>query len=119
MYFELFFVYATEWENAKMELTDADRLFEQVLEEYAYALESKGMKVDIEFCPVNSQIYVNVELLQRALDNLYSNILKYADSAGTIQIAYRKERKHILLIISFIGQAEILARAGRAISALS
>lgn len=98
--FEHFFVYATEWENAKMELTDADRLFEQVLEEYAYALESKGMKVDIEFCPVNSQIYVNVELLQRALDNLYSNILKYADSAGTIQIAYRKESKHILLIIS-------------------
>ena len=74
--FEYFLVYATDWENDDMEIVDADQLFQQILEDYAYSLESSGMKVQLQFSPVSGQIQVTLHLLQRALDNLYSNLRK-------------------------------------------
>lgn len=87
--FEYFLAYATEWESADMEMVDADELFHQILEDYAYALESEGMNVETDFAQTSTQISVNTELLQRALDNLYSNLLKYADPEETIWISYK------------------------------
>ncbi len=98
--FEYFLVYATEWESADMEAIDADQLFQQILEEYAYSLESSGLKVEMDFAEVSGQINVNIELLQRALDNLYSNLLKYATSQQPIHFAYKREDSHFLLSIS-------------------
>lgn len=81
-----FLANATEWEAVEMETVDADSLFQQVLGDYAYALESKGMGVETDFAQVSAKINVNTELPQRALDNLYSNLLKYA--ARQIQCGY-------------------------------
>lgn len=92
--------YATEWESWDMETIDADQLFQQVIEDYVYALSSKGMLVKTDFQPTSSQIYINIELIQRALDNLYSNLLKYADPTEIIEISYKREKQTILLSIS-------------------
>ena len=89
--FEYFLVYATEWEPAQMEIMEADPLFQQILEDYAYALECKGMKVELYFVPTGAKLAVNLDLLQRALDNLYSNLQKYADPTERIQISYEKK----------------------------
>lgn len=98
--FEYFLAYATEWESADMEMVDADELFHQILEDYAYALESEGMNVETDFAQTSTQISVNTELLQRALDNLYSNLLKYADPEETIWISYKRKEQSILLSIA-------------------
>ena len=47
--FEYFLVYATDWKNDEPETLDADELFRQILEDYAYSLESSGMKVQLQF----------------------------------------------------------------------
>ena len=91
-----FLAYATEWEAVEMETVDADSLFQQVLGDYAYALESKGMGVETDFAQVSAKINVNTELLQRALDNLYSNLLKYADPSDTVWISYKRKEQSVL-----------------------
>lgn len=98
--FAYFLAYATEWETVEMETVDADGLFQQTLSDYAYALESKGMRVETDFAPVSAKINVNAELLQRALDNLYSNLLKYADPTEAICISYKRKGQSVLLSIS-------------------
>lgn len=98
--FAYFLAYATEWENVDMETVDADQLFQQILGDYAYALESKSMTVETDFVQVSAKISVNMELLQRALDNLYSNLMKYADPKEVIRISYKRKGPCILLSIS-------------------
>lgn len=98
--FEYFLVYATEWESDDMETVDADQLFRQILDDYAYSLESIGLKVQLQFLPVCGQIQVALPLLQRALDNLYSNLRKYADPETDIRICYERKDNHLQLSIS-------------------
>jgi len=98
--FEYFLVYATEWESAETETADADSLFGQILEDYAYSLENSGIAVEREFAQVSGEIRVNMELLQRALDNIYSNLLKYADPNYPIRFSYKREGDLFSLVIS-------------------
>ena len=98
--FEYFLVYATDWKNDEPETLDADELFRQILEDYAYSLESSGMKVQLQFLPVSCKIKVAIHLLQRALDIIYSNLTKYADPDTIIRIDYRRESDYLILIIS-------------------
>jgi signal transduction histidine kinase len=98
--FEYFLVYATDWESEETEIVEAYQLFRQILEDYAYALESSGMKVQLQFTPVSGQIRVTIHLLQRALDNLYSNLTKYASSEETIRICYEKQENSLYLSIT-------------------
>lgn len=97
--FEYFFVYATEWETVEMERIEADTLFRQILEEYVDALESKNLNVELSFLPTSGWIMVNTALLQRALDNLYSNLQKYADPKDTIWVSYKKQEGMVSLSI--------------------
>lgn len=98
--FAYFWAYATEWEAVEMETVDADGLFQQILGDYAYALESKGMSVKTDFAQTNAKIRINAELLQRALDNLYSNLLKYAAPKSSVQFSLKRQENNLLLSIS-------------------
>ena len=98
--FTYFLAYATEWETAELENVDADPLFHQILGDYAYALESKGMSVKTDFAQTNAKIRINAELLQRALDNLYSNLLKYAAPKSSVQFSLKRQENDLLLSIS-------------------
>ena len=98
--FEYFLVYTSEWEEPAMELKDADELFQQLWTEYAFALESHGFAVHTELNELGGQVEVNLELLRRAFDNLYANLVKYADPAQSISISYRREGALLRLILS-------------------
>lgn len=98
--FAYFQAYATEWESAEMEALDADGLFQQILGDYAYALESKGMRVKTDFVQTCTKVSINAELLQRALDNLFSNLLKYAAPQSTVWFSLKKEEQNLILSIS-------------------
>ena len=95
--FEYFLVYTSEWEQPDMELLDADEVFQHFWQEYAFALESHGFIVRTDYNELRGTIEVNLELLRRAFDNLYGNLIKYAEPSQPIQIAYCREREHILL----------------------
>lgn len=103
--FSYFLAYATEWESVDMETVDADLLFPQILEDYAYSLESKGMGVKTDFAQTDAKVKINAELMQRALDNLYSNLLKYAAPKSTVQFSLKKQENNLLLCISNVIQS--------------
>lgn len=97
--FEYFLVYSSTWEEPAMETADADGMIQQFWGEYAFSLESKGLTVKTEFEPLNGSLRVSVDLLRRAFDNLYSNILKYADPGRPVEITCRREGEQAKMIL--------------------
>ncbi|MBR2668015.1 MAG: HAMP domain-containing histidine kinase [Oscillospiraceae bacterium] len=89
--FEYFLVYASEEERPDMTLEDADTIFLQFWQEYTFALESQGFIVNLAFSPLRGRVEINLELLRRAFDNLYANLLKYAAPSHPIEIICRRE----------------------------
>ena len=98
--FEYFLVYSSEWEKPISELVDADELFSQMWGEYEFALESKEFMVACDFTELGGKLRINMDLLQRAFDNLYSNILKYADPALPVDVSYWREGGSVHLMVS-------------------
>ena len=97
--FEYVLVYASEWEHPELEPMDADELFGQFWGEYAFSLESKQFTVHTDFEPLGGTIQANLDLLRRAFDNLYSNLMKYADITVPIEIAYRRDGDQVCLTL--------------------
>lgn len=97
--FQYFLVYSSEWEPPKLENADADELFGQLFGEYAFSLENKGFTVQSSFERLDGQVQVGAQLLQRAFDNLYSNLLKYADPQIPIELSYRREGDTVRLTL--------------------
>lgn len=97
--FEYFLAYSTEWEASDMETLDADLFLRSILEDYSYALESNGFTVRKFFSEAGGSISVNPELIQRVFDNLYSNLLKYADTVQSIKVSYGRADDNLLLSI--------------------
>ena len=97
--FEYFLVYTSEWEQPEMERMDADEVFGQFWQEYAFALESKGFTVKMGFEELCGIIEAKPELLQRAFDNLYANLLKYADAAKPVEIACQRRNGAVYMRI--------------------
>lgn len=98
--FEYFLVYSAEWEQPDLETQDADTLFGQIWNDYAFSLESKGFSVDTDFQPLDGTVQVNAELLRRAFDNLYSNLLKYADPGKPVEISFARKDGQAQLQVS-------------------
>ncbi len=104
--FEYFLVYSASGEQPDLETQDADTLFNQFWNEYAFSLENDGFTVDADFQPLQGNVQVNPDLLRRAFDNLYSNLTKYADSSRPISIAFRRTGNQAqLLLRNFISPA--------------
>ena len=98
--FEYFLVYTSEWEQPEMELRDADEVLGQFWQEYAFTLESHGFTVETDFGQLHGTVEINLELLRRAFDNLYANLVKYAEPSKPIRIAYHREGNQVLLTIT-------------------
>ena len=97
--FEYVLVYASEWEQPELEPMDADEVFGQFWGEYAFSLESRQFTVKTSFGPLSGIIQVNPDLLRRAFDNLYSNLMKYADPSVPIEIDFHREGEQVHLIL--------------------
>lgn len=98
--FEYFLVYTSEWEQPEFELVDADEVMLHYWQEYAFSLESRGYTVHTRFYPLQGQIAVNTALLQRAFDNLFGNLLKYADDRQPIDVAIRRVNNEVQICVT-------------------
>lgn len=97
--FEYFLVYTSEWEQPEMEVRDADEVIGQFWQEYAFALESHAFAVETDFEALCGTIEVNLELLRRAFDNLYANMVKYASPDTPIRIACCRKDGQVVLTL--------------------
>lgn len=98
--FEYFLVYSSEWEQPDMEPADADGTIQQFWGEYAFSLESRGFLVRLDFGRLNGTLSVNIDLLRRAFDNLYANLLKYAAPDEPVEISCRRDGEQARLTIT-------------------
>ena len=83
--FEYFLVYSFDEQKLETETLDAATVFAQLWEECAFSLESEGFTVHLTDEIVNANVEVNVNLCRRVLDNIASNIIKYADRAHPVE----------------------------------
>lgn len=97
---ELFSYFLTEnsFEKGKLnfEEIDGNTLFAQIISENADYLESEGFHVNLDINISDSyKVNVDVDCLARIVDNLISNIKKYADSDAMIIIACKLREKYV------------------------
>lgn len=105
--FEYFLVYSPDWEES-LEPVDADEMLNQILGECAFSLENKGYEVRCDFQELGGRLRVDTELLKRVFDNLYSNVLKYADADKPVCLSFMPHGGEV--VIAF----ENAVSAGRA-----
>lgn len=98
--FSYFLVYASEGAEPALEEHPAQEVFVQSWQEYAFALESHGFTVETELAALDGDVRIDPDLLHRAFDNLYANLVKYADPARPIRIVCRREAERVQLVLS-------------------
>lgn len=81
--FNYFLAYGHKDEGVVLQEYDAVVLFEQLLSERFMSAGLTDLQMEYYVSPdlVGVRVYTNVDYLSRVLDNLYSNIVKYADPA--------------------------------------
>ena len=95
--FRYFLVFATPQVKMNKEPYDAIILMEQLLGERVVRLMEAGFQV--QTIPLESECTVeaDVQYLQRALDNLFSNIEKHADRSKKVTVMVRLEAGQMMI----------------------
>ena len=74
-----------------LEEYDALTLIEQILSEHIYLLRDSGYQVKVEFAaaamPEGTMVRTDAEKLMRIIDNIFSNLRKYADKSEPVVIS--------------------------------
>ncbi len=85
--FQYFLVFGSKGAEKDFEIYDAGILIQQLLSEHAAELINYGFDVDFDYrVPEGVEIEADVSGLRRLFDNLFSNIMKYAEKAVPIKI---------------------------------
>lgn len=103
--------------NPEMHLEDfqAITLLEQLMFEYFADLQQKGFAVETQgTLPENAIIRVDAQHLRRVFENLFSNIVKYADPSEsvTVQLDF-KDGNVVLTIVNRIQRSTALKESNR------
>lgn len=86
-------------EGSRETLLEGKLLFEQFISELEGALEDKDFQVEIDKLGlIDFKTHVNVQDITRVFDNLYSNIIKYADPQENIGIHIFLEKGYLTII---------------------
>lgn len=70
------------------EAVNGNELVGQFFEEHIYKYQCEGVKIRRNISEVGSKLKVNVNLLGRFFDNVFSNINKYADLSKGLDVTY-------------------------------
>lgn len=84
--FEYFLVYGKQDVVLEKEIFSVEILFEQIVGEHVLELESQGYDISIEVDGQERYISTEITYIRRLFDNLFSNMIKYADKQKPILI---------------------------------
>ena len=94
--FRYFLVFATPEMNLHPERYDAPILMEQLLGEGIIRLEEAGFRVQNTPLQQDCVVELDVQYLQRVLDNLFTNIEKHADKKSRVTVLVRLEEDKLI-----------------------
>ena len=96
--FRYFLVFSQEAQDVKLEEYDAQILLFQLLGEYTNELRSQGFTVETDQLKQPCTLRIDVPLFKRVVDNISSNLLKYADPATPVVFsAYADDMLHVIV----------------------
>ena len=98
--FEYFLVYSYEDDKIETERVDAFTLFSQLWDEASFSLESAGFTVETDAGEQSCYLEANPQLIRRVIDNIVSNIVKYAEPASPVRAEMRLEKDGYRLTVS-------------------
>jgi signal transduction histidine kinase len=74
-------------DDLELQAFEGNILFEQLLDDQIILLEDKGFMVETEHQRLQPfDVNINLVAIRRVFDNIFSNIIKYADKAKPIDI---------------------------------
>ena len=79
---------------------DWSDIFPEVLSDFICTLRNRGFTVEAEETLPQINVKISLEFFSRIMDNLLSNILKYADTSVPVTITARKTEKQLVLCIA-------------------
>ena len=99
--FNYFLAFGSTKENMDIQEYDAAMLFVQMLSEHLLLLSEKGHKLeyafDIDKLPEGSTVKTDAPKLMRIVDNIFSNVTKYADKEKPVFIGGRVEGDNCII----------------------
>jgi signal transduction histidine kinase len=109
--FNYFLAYGHREEEIALQQYNAAVLFEQLLSERFMSAELTNVQLEYHVSDALARInvYTNVDYLSRVLDNLYSNLVKYADPA--FPAVFRVEYRDGMIVMT--GENKIADRVGK------
>jgi signal transduction histidine kinase len=84
--FNFFFVYSKSDMEIKLEEYNAVTLLQQMIGEFVVLYEEQGFRFDVSGLNQEVLIRVDLKMLRRMFDNVFSNISKYADKENTVYV---------------------------------
>lgn len=95
--FEYFLVFGNEYREPELEIVDVYSLLSELVGEYTLSLVDQGRRVNIIPEIPSGEIYANIISVRRVFDNLFSNIIKYADPSYPV-IVYFDNKDNIVSV---------------------
>ena len=96
--FQYFLVFGSHGSEKNLEVYDASILIQQLLSEHSAELINHGFKVDFSYeIPEGVEIEADVSGLRRLFDNIFSNIVKYADKKSPVKVTGEVRDKNIIV----------------------
>jgi len=96
--FQYFLVFGKKETDQELEVMDASILFQQLLSEHCAEIISYGYKVEFYFNIPEVNVRIEISSLQRLFDNIFSNIMKYADKREVICIYAETEEEKVKIL---------------------
>ncbi len=91
--FEYFTVSNANEEDLELEIFDGNELVQQIVNEQLLILQNNGFHFEFDLCDTPFNIEVNLISIRRVFDNIFSNIMKYADKSVPVKIISYVEKQ--------------------------
>lgn len=97
--FEYFSVFNFDDEELELEHFDGNQLIEQLIDEQLLILQHNGFHFELVSCSTPFEIKIHLISIRRVFDNLFSNIIKYANPAKPVIIRYQVNKESLFIQI--------------------
>ena len=86
--FQYFLVFGSQSAEKNLEVYDAGILLQQIITEHSAELINYGFNVDMDYTiPEEIEIKADISGLRRLFDNIFSNVIKYADKNSALRVS--------------------------------
>ena len=94
--FEYFFAFDIKENDMDKQVYKTNVIY-TMIEDYIFAFTEKGYTFKTDLADINAVTELDIKLFSRVIDNIFSNILKYADIAESINVTSRAENNILKL----------------------